>query len=153
MTAKVISFHYKLTNKEGEVLDSSEGREPLAFLTGAQNIIPGLEKQLVEMEIGAKAVCEVPAAEAYGETNAELVGEVERSRFPENVEVGMQFATDPSGMSAVKVIAVTDDMVTIDGNHPLAGVDLTFDVEITEVRVATEQELSHGHVHQGGHDH
>lgn len=153
MSQKVISFHYTLTNPAGEVLDSSAGREPLAFLTGSEQIIPGLEKQLVGMNKGDKQTVKVPAAEAYGEHNPEMVGDVERSRFPADVSVGQMYATDPQGLSAIKVVAVTDTTVTVDGNHPLAGQELTFAVEITDLRDATAEEVAHGHVHDGHHHH
>lgn len=150
MTEQVISFHYTLTDVEGNVLDSSEGRDPLAFLTGHNQIISGLERQLVEMAAGDEGVCEVPAAEAYGERNEDAIQTMEKSRFPEDVEVGMMFATDPQGMSTFTVTKIEGDTVTIDGNHPLAGKDLTFKVQITEVRAATEDEISHGHAHGPG---
>ena len=154
MSEKVISFHYTLTDVDGNVLDSSEGRDPLAFLTGQNQIISGLEKELVNMNTGEEGIVEVPAAEAYGEYNDGQVQKLEKSRFPENVEVGMMFATDPQGMSTFTVTAIEGDNVTIDANHPLAGKDLTFKVSIEDVRAATEEEISHGHAHGvGGHQH
>ena len=154
MSQKVISFHYKLTNTKGEVLDSSEGREALAFLTGSNQIISGLEKELVEMNVGDKKVVNVPAEEAYGPKHDDRVAEVPREQFPEEVEVGMMFSTDPSGAGVVTVTAVSETVVTVDANHPLAGEDLTFDVEITNSREATEDEIAHGHAHgEGGVQH
>ncbi|MAI08278.1 MAG: peptidylprolyl isomerase [Magnetococcales bacterium] len=154
MSEKVISFHYKLTNSKGDVLDSSEGKEALAFLTGSNQIISGLEKELMSMSVGDKKTVDVAAEEAYGPKHDDRIADVPREQFPEEVEVGMMFSTDPQGQSIVTVTAVSDDTVTIDANHPLAGEDLTFDVEITAVREATADEMAHGHAHgEGGVQH
>lgn len=145
-------MHYKLTNPEGEVLDSSEGREPLAYLHGHSNIIPGLEKQLEGKEVGDKLIAKVPAAEGYGEFQEGLVVEAKRSQFPEDadLQVGMQFqAQTQGGPRMARIASVEGDDVKVDMNHPLAGVDLTFDVEITDIRAAKDEEITHGHVHQG----
>ncbi|MDZ7852233.1 MAG: peptidylprolyl isomerase [Halomonas sp.] len=153
----VVAFHYTLTNDEGEVLDSSEGREPLTYLHGAGNIIPGLEKQLEGRGTGDKLQAKVSPEEGYGEVQAQLVQEVPRDAFQgvENVEPGMQFqAQTEGGPLMVTVTQVEGDTVTVDGNHPLAGQPLNFDVEIAEVREASEEEVEHGHVHgEGGHEH
>ncbi|MDO3384559.1 peptidylprolyl isomerase [Gilvimarinus sp. SDUM040013] len=153
----VASFHYTLTDKDGKVLDSSDGREPLAYLHGASNIIPGLEKELVGKQVGDKLKVDVPAAEAYGERNDEMMQELPANMFTgvEKIEVGMEFhAQTEQGTQVVSIAAVDGDTVTVDANHPLAGVDLTFDVEITEVREATSEEQEHGHAHgAGGHEH
>ena len=143
-------MHYKLTSPEGEVLDSSEGKAPLAYLHGHGNIIPGLEKQLEGKASGDKLVVEVPAAEAYGERNPDLVVEAARSQFPEDVDLepGMRFqAQTPQGNRIAEIKAIDGDKVTVDTNHPLAGVDLKFDVEITDIRKASPEEIDHGHVH------
>lgn len=154
MSQKVISFHYKLTNTNGDVLDSSEGKEALAFLTGSNQIISGLEKELVEMETGDKKTVTVASDEAYGPKFDDRIADVPREQFPEDVQVGMMFSTDPQGQSIVTVTNVSDDTVTIDANHPLAGEDLTFDVEVTAVRDATADEIDHGHAHgEGGVQH
>ncbi|MAF31858.1 MAG: peptidylprolyl isomerase [Pseudomonadota bacterium] len=154
MSQKVISFHYKLTNTNGDVLDSSEGKEALAFLTGSNQIISGLEKELVEMETGDKKTVTVASDEAYGPKFDDRIADVPREQFPEDVQVGMMFSTDPQGQSIVTVTNVSDDTVTIDANHPLAGEDLTFDVEVTAVREATADEIDHGHAHgEGGVQH
>lgn len=150
MSQKVISFHYKLTNTKGDELDSSEGKEALAFLTGSNQIISGLEKELIKLNVGDKKTVNVSAEEAYGPKLDDRVAEVPRDQFPEEIEVGMMFSTDPEGHSIVTVTAMTDDMVTVDGNHPLAGEALTFDVEVTESRDASEDEVSHGHAHGAG---
>ncbi|CAM3450245.1 FKBP-type peptidyl-prolyl cis-trans isomerase [Halomonas lysinitropha] len=153
----VVAFHYTLTNDEGEVLDSSEGREPLTYLHGAGNIIPGLEKQLEGRGTGDKLQAKVSPEEGYGEVQAQLVQEVPRDAFQgvESVEPGMQFqAQTEGGPLMVTVTKVEGDTVTVDGNHPLAGQPLNFDVEIAEVREASEEEVEHGHVHgEGGHEH
>lgn len=153
----VASFHYTLTDKDGKVLDSSDGREPLAYLHGASNIIPGLEKELAGKQVGDKLKVDVPAAEAYGERNDAMMQELPANMFTgvEKIEVGMEFhAQTEQGVQVVSIAAVDGDMVTVDANHPLAGVDLTFDVEITDVREATAEEQEHGHAHgAGGHEH
>ncbi|TXJ06689.1 MAG: peptidylprolyl isomerase [Acinetobacter sp.] len=152
----VVKFHYTLTNGEGQTLDKSEG-QPLAYLHGAGNIIPGLENALTGKVAGDKLTVNVPAAEGYGEYYAEMVQEVPRQMFQgvDNIQAGMQFqAQTDDGMQIVTVKAIEGDNIIIDANHPLAGQDLTFDVEIVEVRPATEEELDHGHVHgEGGHHH
>lgn len=153
----VVAFHYTLTNEAGEVLDSSEGREPLTYLHGAGNIIPGLEKQLEGHAAGDKLQANVTPEEGYGELQPQLVQEVSRESFQgvESIEPGMQFqAQTDGGPLMVTVTKVEDDTVTVDGNHPLAGQSLNFDVEITEVREANQEEIEHGHVHgEGGHQH
>lgn len=152
----VVKFNYTLTDSEGQVIDQSNG-QPLAYLHGAANIIPGLEKALTGKTVGDKLTVNVPAAEAYGEYYAEMVQEVPREMFQgvENIDVGMQFqAQAEDGIQIVTVKAVQDDVIIIDGNHPLAGRDLNFDVEIVDIREATQEELDHGHVHgDGGHHH
>ncbi len=152
----VVSFHYTLTNAEGEVLDKSEG-QPLVYLHGAGNIIPGLEEALLGKAVGEKLVVTVPAAKAYGEYNPEMVQSVPAQMFQgvDNIQAGMQFqAQTDDGVQIVTVKAVEGDEIIVDANFPLAGQDLTFDVEIVEIREATQEELDHGHVHGvGGHHH
>jgi len=152
----VVSIHYTLTNKAGEKLDSSIGAEPLSYLHGAGNIIPGLEKALSDVSVGDKLTVTIEAADAYGERNEEQIQTVSKEMFQgiDNIEVGMQFQADSSNGPAVVTIAKVDgDDVTIDGNHPLAGEQLTFDVEVIEIRPATETEMEHGHIHGAGCDH
>ncbi|WP_275287009.1 FKBP-type peptidyl-prolyl cis-trans isomerase [Halomonas elongata] len=149
----VVAFHYTLTNDAGEVLDSSEGREPLTYLHGAGNIIPGLEKEMEGRAAGDKLQAQVTPEEGYGEVQPQLVQEVPRDAFQgvENVEAGMQFqAQTQGGPLMVTVTKVEGDTVTVDGNHPLAGQQLNFDVEIAEVREASQEEIEHGHVHGEG---
>jgi FKBP-type peptidyl-prolyl cis-trans isomerase SlyD len=153
---RVISFHYTLTDKAGQQLDSSAGSEPLAFLVGSGQIIPGLETHLLAMKVGDKRKVLVPAKDAYGDKDPANTTELPLDKMPaKNIKVGDQFRAGSDGHAPVVVVTkVTDTHVTLDGNHPLAGQDLTFDVEIIEVRDATKEEISHGHVHgPGGHHH
>ena len=147
----VVSMHYKLTDDDGNVLDSSEGSEPLAYLHGAGNIIPGLEKALVGKGEGDCLQVRVEPEDGYGEVRSDLIQTVQRAVFQgvESVEAGMVFeAKAPDGSSQrIMVTKVDGDDVTIDANHPLAGVALNFDVDIVGVREATEEEVAHGHAH------
>ncbi|MBF0491714.1 MAG: peptidylprolyl isomerase [Deltaproteobacteria bacterium] len=155
MSKRVISFHYQLTNNDGEVLDSSKGHSPLAFIEGSQQIIPGLEKELLSLQTGDKKKVLVKAAEAYGERDNKFVISVPRDKFPPDVVVGDEFQNSEDEHSMpFKVISVNEGYVELDANHPLAGVDLTFDVELIDIRPASQEELTHGHVHgEGGHPH
>ncbi|NIM95380.1 MAG: peptidylprolyl isomerase [Anaerolineales bacterium] len=147
---KVASFHYKLTNNEGKLLDSSEGHEPLSYIHGDGMIIPGLERELTGKSEGDQFSVSIEPVDAYGEVEDNLIQTVSRDIFPsdQEVEPGMQFeARSENGIQLVTVIRVEGNQVTIDGNHPLAGERLNFDIEVTEVREATEEELAHGHVH------
>ena len=152
-----VRFHYTLTGKDGQVIDSSDVGEPLPYLHGHGQIVPGLEGALAGKKAGDKLEVQVPAAEGYGEHHDFMVQEVPRAAFQgvDTIEPGMQFqAQTGQGGMTVTVTAVTEDTVTVDGNHPLAGQDLYFSVEIVDVRAATEEELAHGHVHgPGGHHH
>lgn len=149
----VVSFHYKLSNNEGEVLDSSEGRDAFTYLQGAQMIVPGLESQMEGKSEGEKFTAVIPPENGYGVVEPQLIQRVPKDRFgDQKVEAGMQFQAGEH--SVVTVREVTDSDVVVDGNHPLAGVTLNFAVEVTGVRDATEEELAHGHVHgEGGHAH
>ena len=156
MANKVISFHYKLTDAAGTVLDSSDGGEPLTFLEGVGQIIPGLESQLLAMKVGDKKSVTVPAKDAYGERDPGNVVEMELEKMPtKNIKAGDQFrAGEGHQAPVVTATKVTATHVTLNGNHPLAGKDLTFDVEIAAIRDATQDELAHGHAHgPGGHHH
>ena len=154
---KVVTLKYTLTNEAGEVLDRSTDGEPLAYLHGQGNIIPGLEEALTGKQTGDKLQVAVPAARAYGERDPALVQQVPKRAFQGASEVrpGMRFhAQTERGARAVTVVQVQGDMVTVDGNHPLAGQNLNFDVEVEGVREASADELTHGHVHgPGGHHH
>ena len=155
---KVVTMHYELKNTEGEVLDSSKGQDPLVYLHGAGNIIVGLEEQLVGKAVGDNVTAVVPAEKGYGMPVEALVQTVPREAFGEEidkVEVGMRFqAETEQGPVPVVVTAMDDKTVTVDGNHPLAGQELHFDVSIAEIRDATAEEIEHGHAHgPGGHQH
>ena len=146
----VVSFDYVLTDDSGKTLDSSEGRAPLSYLHGAAGIIPGLENALTGKQAGDELNVRVAPADGYGERNDALCQVVQRSEFAsvENLQVGMQFQVQSdAGPMVVTVTNVTDTEVTIDANHPLAGVSLNFAVTIREVRDATPEEIQHGHVH------
>jgi FKBP-type peptidyl-prolyl cis-trans isomerase SlyD len=153
----VVSIHYTLTNDKNETLDSSAGGAPLVYLHGNGNLIPGLESALNGKEAGTKLSVKIAPADAYGEFDKNLIQKVPRRSFKgiANVKAGMQFQMQTSaGQRTVTVTNVQGDMVTVDGNHALAGQNLNFEVEVTEVREATEEELAHGHVHgPGGHHH
>lgn len=144
---KVVSIEYTLTDDQNEVLDSSEGMGPLEYLHGRNNLIPGLEKELEGKKAGDTLKATIAPADAYGEYQDELVVEVERSQFPDDVEVteGMQFeAGGPDGSRVVTVTEVNDAKITVDANHPLAGETLHFDVKVVAVRDATEDEKENG---------
>jgi FKBP-type peptidyl-prolyl cis-trans isomerase SlyD len=155
--SRVVYIHYTLTNERGEVLDSSRDAEPLAYLHGAGNIIKGLEKALEGKQAGDKLQVKVAPEDGYGIRDERLVQQVPKRAFQgvRDIRTGMQFqARGEHGPVQVRVTNVIGDMVTVDGNHALAGETLNFDVEITEVRAATGEEMSHGHVHgAGGHHH
>jgi FKBP-type peptidyl-prolyl cis-trans isomerase SlyD len=152
----VVNFNYTLTNAAGEVLDKSQG-EPLVYLHGAHNIVPGLENAMLGKQVGDKFKVTVEPEEAYGEYQAEMVQEVPRNMFQgvDDIQAGMQFqAQTDDGVQVVTVKDVTPELVIVDANHPLAGQALTFDVEVVAIRVATAEELEHGHAHGvGGHHH
>lgn len=152
----VVRIHYTLKNKSGDVLDSSAGNEPLTYLHGVGNIIPGLETALTGHKAGDNVQACIDPKDGYGDRHEELVQALPRTAFPvQEIEPGMRFsAGSPQGDQVVTVVNVEDDMVTIDGNHPLAGETLYFDVEVVDLRAATEEETAHGHVHgAGGHHH
>jgi FKBP-type peptidyl-prolyl cis-trans isomerase SlyD len=152
----VVSIHYTLKDDQGNVLDSSEGSDPLAYIQGHGNLVPGLEKALEGKTSGNKIAVTLSPEEGYGKRNAELVQRVPKRQLHKGeIKKGMQFqAQTDEGMRLFTVTAVVGDMVTLDGNHPLADRTLHFDVEIVEVRAASAEELEHGHVHgAGGHHH
>jgi len=150
---KVASIHYTLTDNSGTILDTSDGREPLQYLHGAGNLIIGMEEGLEGKVKGDKFQLKIAAAKGYGEKDPAMTQKVPRSAFgDQEVRVGSQFQTNNG--EVVTVTEVNLDSVTVDANHPLAGVELNFAVEILEVRDATAEEVSHGHVHgPGGHHH
>ena len=151
----VVTIHYTLKDDAGAVIDSSASGEPLAYLHGHGNIVPGLERALSGRDAGDKLSVRVPPAEGYGEYDNQLVQSVPRRalRGIKDVQPGMHLhAQTEAGTRTVTVTRVQGDMVTLDANHPLAGKNLNFDIQVEDVRQATEEELSHGHVHgPGGH--
>lgn len=153
----VVSMHYTLTDDSGDVLDSSNGDQPFTYLHGHNNIIPGLEKALEGVKAGHKSRVTVAPADGYGEKDPEAVFEAPREHFPSDMplEVGGQVQADgPNGPITLTVVKLTETGAVLDANHPLAGNILHFDVEITQVRAASKEELAHGHVHgEGGHHH
>ncbi len=155
--SKVASINYTLTNAENKILDTSEGREPLMYIHGKGNLIPGLEKALEGKKVGDKLKVTIQPEEAYGTRNEQLVQVIPRSSFQgvEDIQPGMQFQANVQGHTQIIVVTkVEGDNITTDANHPLAGEELTFEVEVMEVRDATEEELAHGHVHgPNGHEH
>lgn len=157
MTTQVMGFHYTLKDGQGNIIDSSENSDPLLFMVGSGHIIPGLEIEISKMNIGDKKNIEVKAADAYGEVIEDLKITVQKSQFPPDADlkVGDQFQVNEEPHAPIfTVISIEGEDVNIDGNHPLAGQDLFFDVEITEKRAATQEEIDHGHAHgPGGHHH
>lgn len=146
----VVAIHYTLTSDDGDVIDSSEGRDPLSYLQGHGNIIPGLEEALLGLAAGDRIKVVVEPEDGYGPVQDSLIQQVPREAFEgvDEIEPGMQFqAQTPQGPITVTVIEVDDATVTLDGNHELAGVRLNFAVEVVSVRQAQPEELDHGHVH------
>jgi len=150
---KVASIHYTLTDNDGKVLDSSSGREPLLYIQGIGNLIPGMEEGLEGKKQGDKVNLKVSPEKGYGVKSEELIQKVPRSAFgDQKIEKGMQFQTNQGGVVTVTNVGLSE--ITVDANHPLAGVELNFAVEVLSIREATEDELAHGHVHgPGGHHH
>ncbi len=148
---KVVSFHYTLTLDSGEVADTSRGREPLNFLVGSGQIIPGLETELLGLGAGDKKIVKVQPEDAYGVQDSRLVQTIDRSQIPDSVDLQMgemlRGQSEDGSIVEGKVVALDDQTVQIDFNHPLADQVLTFDVEIVDVRDASPEELAHGHVH------
>jgi FKBP-type peptidyl-prolyl cis-trans isomerase SlyD len=153
----VVTIHYTLKDDAGKVIDSSTPNEPLAYLHGRGSLVPGLERELEGKNAGDKLAVQVSAAEGYGEHDKQLIEQVPRRALQgiANIKVGLQLhAQTPEGPRTVTVTRIASDMVTLDGNHPLAGKTLHFEVEIADVRQASAEELAHGHVHgAGGHHH
>lgn len=155
-SGKVVSFSYTLSDDGGNTLEKTESGEPMQYLHGHQNIIPGLESQLEGMDIGDTKKVSVKPSDGYGEFDQNLVFKVPRENFPQGVEItpGMEFQTQTeAGPLIIRVEEVNEGHVMVNANHPMAGQTLHFDVKIEDVRDATSQEKTHGHVHHGGHDH
>ncbi len=154
LATRVIAFNYILKNQQGDILDQSEPNQPLPFLEGKQQIIPALERVISLLSEGDKKQISLTASEAYGEFRQDMIMEVPKEELAHiKMELGAHLQLQlEKQMQVVKVIKITDTHVTLDGNHPLAGVGLIFDIEIILVRQATEEELQHGHAH-GLHGH
>jgi FKBP-type peptidyl-prolyl cis-trans isomerase SlyD len=154
---RVVTIHYTLKDDAGTILDSSAGGEPLAYLQGHGNLVAGLEKALEGKQDGNSIAVVVSPADGYGTRDESLVRRVPKRSLQGSgaLKKGMQFqARTDDGMRLFTVAAVIGDMVTLDGNHPLADQTLHFEVQIVGVREATPEELEHGHVHgAGGHHH
>ncbi len=133
---KSVKVHYKGTLDDGSVFDSSEGRDPIEFQMGSESLIPGFEAAVAEMEIDETRSVTIPSAEAYGDVNEDMVGEIPRSNLPDDIEpeVGMVLSMQsPDGEMPVRVVAVDEENLTLDANHPLAGQNLTFELTLIEV--------------------
>lgn len=150
---RVVTFHYTLRDPAGRVLDTSAGGAPVTYLEASGQIIDGLDEQLRGAPAGVKTSVRVPAAKAYGERDAAQIQRVKRALLPVEGELkaGDTFqAGEDQFAPVVTVVGVEGDEVLLDANHPLAGVELTFDVEILAARPATPEELEHGHAHGAG---
>lgn len=147
---RVIGFTYSLFDQQGIMIESSKDHGPLYFLEASQQIIPGLETELVKMGIGDKKKISVAAKDAYGETRTDLIVNVQANQLPQGkaLAVGDQFRVDADHNSPVFIVkAINGEHVTLDGNHPMAGKNLVFDVEISLIREASADEIAHGHAH------
>jgi len=153
----IVTFDYRLTDDDGLEIDSSEGRDPLAYLHGSDAIVAGLERALTGKSAGDSFEVRILPEDAYGERDDDLEQEVPREQFAamESLEEGMEFEVETDdGPMIITIVEVGEEVVTVDGNHDLAGVALTFAVTVREVRQATPEELEHGHAHgPGGHEH
>jgi len=154
---KVATITYTLKDNDGVLIDQTDNDAPFAFILGVGSIIPGLEAALEGKRAGDKVSVTIEPAEGYGDRDESMIQVMPKNMFEgvDEVTAGMQFhAQTGEGMSVVTVTAVEDDNVTVDGNHPLSGITLNFDVDVIDVREPTEEELDHGHVHgPGGHNH
>ena len=150
---KVAGIHYTLRDNTGNIIDSSEGRDPLYYLHGAGNLIAGMEEGLEGKVTGDKFQLKISPEKGYGEIDPSMTQKVQRSAFgDQEVKKGMKFSTNSGAVVTVTEVGL--ETVTVDANHPLAGVELNFAVEIVEVRDASDEEMAHGHVHgPGGHHH
>ena len=157
ITKHTVAFiEYELTSDEGEVIDTSAGREPLGYVHGLGSIVPGLERELDGKAKGDSFQVRIEPEHAYGERDERLVHEVPRSELPpSDLQVGMQLqAQNEQGTFVLTVTKIEGERVLLDANHPLAGIPLNFDVTVVDVREATEEEVEHGHPHgPGGHEH
>lgn len=154
LQTRVIAFNYVLKNSQGDLLDKSEPNQPMPFMEGKQQILPALEAVMVKMNEGEKQIVSLAAKDAYGEFRTEMIMEVPKEELAHiKLELGSHLQLQlEKQVKVVKVTKIGDTHITLDGNHPLAGVDLNFDVEIVLIRQATDEEMQHGHAH-GLHGH
>ena len=155
---KVVTMNYILKDDQGNIIQTTDKRESFQFMSGSQQILPKLEEEINAMIIGSKKNVEIPAKEAYGEYSEQAIQQVKKESFPADVDlkVGMEFvANSPEGHQMPFVIKnIKNEEITVDFNHPLAGMNLEFDVELIDIRNATPEEMQHGHVHgPDGHHH
>jgi FKBP-type peptidyl-prolyl cis-trans isomerase SlyD len=154
---RVVTIHYTLRDESGGTVESSRGRDPLAYLHGYGQLIPGLEKVLDGTQAGLATTVTVPPREAYGERDPKAVIRAEKDSFPDGMEIapGVEVQADtPDGPLTFVIVGIEGEQVVLDANHPMAGKTLTFDVEVLDVRAATPAEITHGHVHGAhGHEH
>ncbi len=151
----VVAMHYDLKDKDGNLIESTKGSKPLEFLAGYNNILPKLENKIMESNVGDKFTLTLAPEDAYGEYDKGQVRNIPRNSFPDTLElqIGMQLMADMGDHQLpFTVKEINEDEVLIDFNHPMAGTELTFDVEITGMRAATDVELEHGHIHAVSHD-
>ena len=154
---KVVTMNYTLKDNQGNILQTTDNREPFQFMSGSKQILPKLEQEIDEMIIGSKKNVKIAAKEAYGEYTDQAIQQVKKENFPKDVElkIGMEFvANSPEGQQMPFVVKeIKNEEVTVDFNHPLAGKDLEFDVELVDIRDATLEEMQHGHIHGPGGNH
>ncbi len=150
---KAVTIHYTLTNQAGDTLDSSRNGDPLSYLHGVGALVPGLERELEGKSAGDSIAVTIQPEDGYGHKSDQLIQSVPKAafHFDGDIEAGMRFQAETDhGIELVEVVAVDDDSVTVDANHPLAGQTLNFDVDVVDVRNATAEEIEHGHVHGEG---
>lgn len=156
MPNRVISFHFILTNDSGDTLASSKDSNPLTYMEGVGQVLPGLEDGIRDLKVGDKKKISLPSKDAFGKRDEKRVVRIPIDQLPKkDVQVGDRFHADDDDMPApMTVVEIDDSHAILDGNHPLAGMDLTFDIEVTEIREPTAEEIEHGHAHgPGGHHH
>jgi FKBP-type peptidyl-prolyl cis-trans isomerase SlyD len=151
---KVVTMNYTLKDEQGNVIQTTDNKEPFRFMSGNKQILPKLEEEINVMIIGSKKNVKIPVKDAYGEYTEQAIQQVKKANFPQDVElkVGMEFISNtPEGQQIPFVIKeIKNEEITVDFNHPLAGMDLEFDVELVDVRDATLEEIQHGHAHSPG---
>lgn len=155
---KVVTFHYTLKDDNGEIIDTSSGKDPLAYIQGTGSIVIGLENEMEGKKIGDAFEVSVNPAEGYGEVNNDLIRTLPKEQFKhfgDQLVIGLNiYIESPQGQIPATIVDINDEDVSFDMNHPLAGKKLNFSIEVTDIRDASAEELDHGHVHgPGGHEH